>query len=131
MVTLRRQQEFSRPPRSRVSRPVTVEAGNRILHGETLDLGPAGAKLRLDERLQEGTAATLHFTLAEARPMDVEAIVCGEPTTTDSSSPSSRQPRQTTSPRSSAPRQLLQVTVQTRTSPWGSRLPAEPAGLKR
>jgi hypothetical protein len=54
---------------------VTVEAGNRILQGETLNLGPSGAKLRLDERLQEGTAATLHFTPAEGRPMDVEAIM--------------------------------------------------------
>jgi hypothetical protein len=31
---------------------VTVEAGSRILQGETLDLGPSGAKLRLEERLQ-------------------------------------------------------------------------------
>ena len=75
MVTVPRQQEFRRRPRSLVSCPVTVEAGNRILQGETLNLGPSGAKLRLDERLQEGTAATLHFTPAEGRPMDVEAIV--------------------------------------------------------
>ena len=54
---------------------MTVEAGNRILQGETLNLGPSGAKLRLAERLQEGTAVTLHFTPAEGRPMDVEAIV--------------------------------------------------------
>lgn len=75
MVTVPLQQEFRRRPRSLVSCPVTVEAGNRILQGETLNLGPSGAKLRLDERLQEGTAATLHFTPAEGRPMDVEAIV--------------------------------------------------------
>jgi hypothetical protein len=75
MVTVPRQQEFRRRPRSLVSCPVTVEAGNRILQGETLNLGPSGAKLRLDERLQEGTAATLHLTPAEGRPMDVEAIV--------------------------------------------------------
>ena len=75
MVTVPRQQEFRRRPRSLVSCPVTVEAGNRILQGETLNLGPSGAKLRLDERLQEGTAATLHFAPAEGRPMDVEAIV--------------------------------------------------------
>jgi hypothetical protein len=54
---------------------VTVEAGSRILQGETPNLGPSGAKLRLDGRLQEGTTATLHFTPAEGRPMDVEAIV--------------------------------------------------------
>jgi hypothetical protein len=58
-----------------MSCPVTVEAGNRIFQGETLDLGPSGAKLRLEARLQEGTTATLHFTPAEGRPMDVEAIV--------------------------------------------------------
>jgi PilZ domain len=75
METAPQPREFRRRPRSRVSCPVTVEAGNRILHGETLNLGPCGAKLRLDERLQEGTSATLHFTPAVARPMDVEAIV--------------------------------------------------------
>ena len=75
MVSVPQQPEFRRRPRSRISCPVTVEAGSRILHGETLNLGPSGAKLRLDERLQEGTVATLHFTPAEGRPMDVEAIV--------------------------------------------------------
>jgi hypothetical protein len=74
-VTVSGKQEFRRRPRSRVSCPVTVEAGKRLLHGETLDLGPSGAKLRLAERLQEGTAVTLHFTLAEGHPMNVEAIV--------------------------------------------------------
>jgi hypothetical protein len=34
-----------------------------------------GRRLRLGERLQEGATATLHFTPAEGRPMDVEAIV--------------------------------------------------------
>ena len=75
MVTVQQQREFRRRPRSRIACPVTVEAGQRILQGETLNLGPSGAKLRLEEHLQEGTAATLHFTPAEARPMDVEAIV--------------------------------------------------------
>jgi len=67
--------ESRRGPRSRVSLPVTVEAGDRSILGETLDLGPSGAKLRLDERLPEGTAAILHFQPAHGRPMDVEAIV--------------------------------------------------------
>ena len=75
MVRAARKQEFRRSPRSRISCPVTVEAGSRIFQGETLNLGPCGAKLRLDERLSEGTAATLHFLPAEGRPMDVEAIV--------------------------------------------------------
>jgi PilZ domain-containing protein len=74
-VTSRRPQEFRRRQRSRIACPVTVEAGDRILRGETLNLGPSGAKLRLDERLQEGTAATLHFTPADGPSMDVEAIV--------------------------------------------------------
>jgi hypothetical protein len=75
VVTVPRQQEFRRSPRSPISCPVTVEAGSRILQGETLNLGPSGAKLRLEECLQEGTAATLHFTPAEGGPIDVEAIV--------------------------------------------------------
>jgi hypothetical protein len=75
VVTVPRQQEFRRSPRSPISCPVTVEGGGRILQGETLNLGPSGATLRLEERLQEGTAATHHFTPAEGRPMDVEAIV--------------------------------------------------------
>jgi hypothetical protein len=75
MVADPRQQEFRRSPRSQITCPVIVEAGSRILQGETLNLGPCGAKVRLDERLQEGTAATLHFTPAEGRPLDVEAIV--------------------------------------------------------
>ena len=75
MGTEAQRQEFRRSPRSRVSCPVTVEAGSRLLQGETLNLGPRGAKLRLDEPLQEGTAATLHFMPAAGRPMDVEAIV--------------------------------------------------------
>jgi len=75
MVSAARQQEFRQRPRSRISCPVTVEAGNRMLQGETLNLGPSGAKIRLDGRLQEGTAATLHFTPVQGRPMDVDAIV--------------------------------------------------------
>lgn len=71
----RQKHESRLHPRSMVSCPVTVEAGNRLLHGETLNLGPSGGKLRLDEPLEEGTAVTLHFTPAEGRPMDVEAIV--------------------------------------------------------
>jgi hypothetical protein len=75
METAAQTHEFRRRPRSRVSCPVTVEAGNRIFQCETMNLGPSGAKLRLDERLPEGSVATLHFTPAEGRAMDVEAIV--------------------------------------------------------
>ena len=75
METAPQQHESRRRPRSQVSCPVTVQAGNRIYQCETLNVGPLGAKLRLDERLPEGTAATLRFTPAEGRAMDVEAIV--------------------------------------------------------
>src|SRR5437899_2269015 len=75
METAPQPHEFRRRPRSRVSCPVTVEMGNRIFQCETLNLGASGAKLRLDERLPEGSAAILHFTPAEGRPMDIEAIV--------------------------------------------------------
>ena len=75
METAPQPREYRRRSRSQVSCPVTVKAGNRIFKCETLNLGPAGAKLRLDERLPEGSAATLHFTPAEGRPLAVEAIV--------------------------------------------------------
>ena len=61
--------------RHRVTWPVTVEANKRLLHGETMDVGPQGAKLRLAERLEIGTRATLHLTPAQGRPMAIEAIV--------------------------------------------------------
>ena len=40
-----------------------------------LDLCSGGAKLRLDERLQEGDLATLRFTPPQGRAVDVHAIV--------------------------------------------------------
>jgi hypothetical protein len=67
--------EYRRAPRRRISWPVIVETGDRLLHGETLNLGPSGAKLRLEERLQEGSLATLHFTPPQGRPLDVQAMV--------------------------------------------------------
>ncbi len=75
MVSAPRLQELRRCPRNRVSWPVTVQAGNRSIQGETLDVGPRGAKLRLDERLQEGDLATLRFTPPQGRAVDVHAIV--------------------------------------------------------
>ena len=75
METAPQPRESRHSPRSQVSWPVAVEAGNRILQGKALNLGPSGAKLRLDERLPEGTAVTLHFTPAHGRSMVVEAIV--------------------------------------------------------
>lgn len=54
---------------------MTVEANKRLLHGETLDVGPQGAKLCLTDRLEVGTRATLHLTPTQGRPMAIEAIV--------------------------------------------------------
>jgi hypothetical protein len=75
MVSAPRQQELRSRPRNRVSWPVIVEAGQRSLQAETLDLGPRGAKLRLDERLQEGDLATLHFSPPQGGGIEVRAIV--------------------------------------------------------
>jgi PilZ domain len=74
MVSVLRPEQRHRP-RTRVSWPVTVQAGNRSLQGETLDLSPGGAKLRLGERLQEGDLATLRIRPPQGGAMDVNAIV--------------------------------------------------------
>jgi PilZ domain len=68
-------QEQRRRPRKRVSWPAIVEVDDRLLHGETLDLAAFGAKLRLKERLVEGTVATLHIKPPQQPPLDLEAIV--------------------------------------------------------
>jgi len=75
MATGPKRQEQRRRPRNRVSWPVIVEVDDRLLRGETLDLAPFGAKLRLDEHLVEGTVATLHIKPPQDPPLDVEAIV--------------------------------------------------------
>ena len=75
MVSEPRQQEMRRLPRNRVSWPVTVQAGNRSIQCETLDVGPRGAKLKLDERLREGDLATLQIRPPQGSPMNVCAIV--------------------------------------------------------
>ena len=67
--------DLRRYPRRRVAWPVTVEADKRLLHCETLDVGPQGAKLRLKEYLDVGTRTTLHLTPTEGHPMAIEAIV--------------------------------------------------------
>jgi CheY-like chemotaxis protein len=61
--------------RRRITWPVTVQADARRLHGETLDVGPQGAKLRLTERPDVGTCITLHLTPIDGDPMAIEAIV--------------------------------------------------------
>ena len=61
--------------RRRITWPVTVQADARCLHGETLDVGPQGAKLRLTERPDVGTCITLHLMPTDGHPMTIEAIV--------------------------------------------------------
>jgi len=70
-----RQPELRQGPRNKVSWPVIVKAGDRSLEAETVDLGLRGAKLRLDEPLQEGEFATLRFMPPHGDIVDVEAIV--------------------------------------------------------
>jgi len=52
-----------------------VQTDGRRLHGETLDVGPRGAKLQLTERPDVGTRITLHLTPTDGHAMAVEAIV--------------------------------------------------------
>jgi hypothetical protein len=54
---------------------VTVQAGERLLHGETLDVGPYGAKLRLEGRLEDGTVAMLQLHPPEGLATGIEAVV--------------------------------------------------------
>lgn len=71
-----REPDLRRHPRARVAWPVTVEAGDRLLYFETMNLSPFGAKLRLDDSpLEPGTLAQFHFRPADGRPLDVQAIV--------------------------------------------------------
>ena len=64
-----------RRPRTRVRWPVTVEVGNRVLHGETLDVSQSGVKVRLAERLPDATLARLHIAPPEGCPIDAQAVV--------------------------------------------------------
>lgn len=74
-VPRERKPELRRHPRAKVAWPVTVEAGDRLYHLETLDLGPFGAKVSLGEPLEVGSQARLHFAPPHGRPLDVQAIV--------------------------------------------------------
>ena len=75
MFDAQQKQNLRRYPRRRVAWPVVVEAGKHLFHGETMDVGPRGAKLRLTERLAVGTRVRLHLTPDRGRPVTVEAIV--------------------------------------------------------
>jgi hypothetical protein len=71
-----REPDLRRHPRARVSWPVTVEAGDKQLHLETMNLSPFGAKVKLDHPpLEPGSAARLHLEPPDGRALDVQAIV--------------------------------------------------------
>ena len=54
MRTRLRRPESRRRPRTKVSWPVIVKVGDRVLHGETVDVSQFGVKVRLAERLRTG-----------------------------------------------------------------------------
>jgi len=67
--------ELRRHPRAAVNWPVTVEAGERRYHLQTINLSPFGAKVMSKEPFEVGSPARLHFDPPEGRPLDVQAIV--------------------------------------------------------
>lgn len=73
-VKLRRP-ESRRRPRTKVNWPVVVELGDRVLHGETIDVSQLGIKVRLEERLEDASLVTLHLTPPQGCPVDARAIV--------------------------------------------------------
>lgn len=75
MRDAQQKQNLRRYSRHQVVWPVVVEAGEHVFHGETIDVGAQGAKLRLTERLEVGTRVQLHLTPTQGRPVTVEAIV--------------------------------------------------------
>jgi CheY-like chemotaxis protein len=75
MRTKLQRPESRRRPRTKVTWPVMIEVGDRVLHGETVDVSQFGVKVRLAERLQDATLAKLHITPSEGCPVDAQAIV--------------------------------------------------------
>ncbi|HET7874525.1 MAG TPA: PilZ domain-containing protein [Methylomirabilota bacterium] len=68
--------ELRRYPRARVAWRVIVEVpGGRPVTRETVDFGPWGAKVRIEERLDAGTSARLRFAAPDRRPLEIYAVV--------------------------------------------------------
>ena len=68
--------DLRRYPRVRVAWRVIVEVpGGRPLVRETVDFSPYGAKIRLEDRLPQGTSARLRFSTPDRRPLELYAIV--------------------------------------------------------
>jgi CheY-like chemotaxis protein len=53
---------------------VIVELEGRVLQGETVDVSQLGVKVRIAERLMDGTRVTLHLNPAEGCPIDGQAV---------------------------------------------------------
>ena len=62
---------------SREARPwsIVLETRNGLLRRRLIDLSPGGAKIRLTERLTEGTKGRLYFLPPHWRPRAVDAVV--------------------------------------------------------
>ena len=73
-VKLRRP-ESRRRPRTKVNWPVVVELGDRVLHGEAIDVSQLGVKVRLGERLEDASLVTLHLNPPQGCPVNARAIV--------------------------------------------------------
>jgi CheY-like chemotaxis protein len=54
---------------------VVVELDDRVLHGETIDVGQLSIKVRLEERLKDASLVTLHLNPPQGCPVDARAIV--------------------------------------------------------
>ena len=67
--------ERRRHPRTQVSWPVFVEASSGVLHLETVNLGPHGAKVKATDWLPEGTTVMLHLHPPDEPPIDISAVV--------------------------------------------------------
>ncbi len=70
-----RRADLRRYPRAKVTWPVILELENRSLELVTVNLSPMGTKVRVDEPLEVGKTAKLHFRPPNGRSLDVDAIV--------------------------------------------------------
>src|SRR5438552_10181183 len=68
--------ELRRYPRARASWRVAVEMpGGRTVNRETIDVGPHGVKVKLDESVGAASRVRLRFQPPDRKPLDVESIV--------------------------------------------------------
>src|SRR5437867_12734442 len=68
--------ELRRYPRARASWRVAVEMpGGRTVNRETIDGGPHGVKVKLDESVGAGSRVRLRFQPPVRKPLDVASIV--------------------------------------------------------